>query len=147
MTRFSPPAPGCVQFLGRLCDGDEGVAAVEFAILAPVLASSLLLMADIGLAVSQKMEMDSAVRTAAQLSMADPGIVSTQAALDTLTDGKAFAATASLYCACLSGSNCTEPCTSGSDHVSYMLVASGQYESMITPFAINLKSQIEVRVK
>lgn len=131
----------------NMCRESRGVAAVEFAILAPVLVSALLLMADMGLAISQKMEMDSVLRTVAQISMTDPGLAAVQAALDTLTDGGTFGATAALYCACSSGGACTEPCASGGAHVSYVLVASGPYDSMLTPFTLDLESQIEVRVK
>ncbi len=127
--------------------GDDGVAAVEFAILAPVLVSSLLLMTDIGLAISQKMSMDSVLRTVAQMTMNDPGLGAAQSALDTLTSGAPFTATAQLYCDCPGSGACTEPCTAGSDHVSYVLEASGPYTSMITPFTLDLESRIEVRVK
>lgn len=126
---------------------DDGVAAVEFAILAPVLVSSLLLMADVGLAISQKMEMDSVLRTVAQISMTDPGLVAAQSALDSLAAGAPFVAQATLHCACPAGGACTEPCTGSSDHVSYVLTASGPYASMITPFRLDLQSRIEVRVK
>lgn len=125
---------------------DDGVAAVEFALLAPVLISSLLLMADIALAVSQRMEMDSVLRTAAQLSMADPGLNPVQQALDALTTGAPYEATAQLYCEC-SGSACTELCSGGADHVAYMLKVDGPYESLFTPVSLDLSSRLEVRVK
>lgn len=147
MTSVPPAICRPARSLRDLCRGGNGVAAVEFVLLAPVLVSSLLLMADVGLAISQKMAMDSVLRTVAQISMADPGLGPVQTALDTLTSGEAFNATATLHCVCSGGGSCTEACSSGGDHVSYVLVATGPYDSMITPFTLDLESRIEVRVK
>src|SRR5687767_11414888 len=51
----------------------SGVAAVEFALLAPVLTFAFLSMVDLGLAANEKMRMDSALRAGAQAAFIDPG--------------------------------------------------------------------------
>lgn len=53
------------------CEG--GVAVVEFALIAPILAFTLLASIDLGLAVSQRMAIEDVLRAGAQSAMADPG--------------------------------------------------------------------------
>lgn len=57
----------------RLRSNQEGLAAVEFALIAPVLIFSLLASVDLGLAGYQRMALDHVVRSAAQAAMTDPG--------------------------------------------------------------------------
>lgn len=52
--------------LARFGGDESGIAAVEFAIVAPVLVFMLLGMMDIGFAVSKRMALDSAVRAGAE---------------------------------------------------------------------------------
>ncbi len=60
--------------LRRRFAGDEGgLAAVEFALLTPLLAFGFLAMVDVALAINSRMEMDSALRAAAESALADPG--------------------------------------------------------------------------
>jgi len=47
----------------------SGVSAVEFALLAPILFTGLLTSVDIGLAVTERMNLDHALRAAAQSAM------------------------------------------------------------------------------
>ncbi|MEX6509118.1 TadE/TadG family type IV pilus assembly protein [Jiella sp. M17.18] len=51
----------------------EGVAAIEFALIVPVLCFALLAMTDIGFAIGERMGMDQALRTGAEIALADPG--------------------------------------------------------------------------
>lgn len=51
----------------------RGVSAVEFALVAPILAFLLLAGVDMGRAISERMAMDHALRAGAQESMRDPG--------------------------------------------------------------------------
>ncbi len=68
--------PGRSARIGRIVGWwrcDRGVAAVEFALLAPILAFMLLAGVDMGLAVSERMALDHALRAGAQEAMNDPG--------------------------------------------------------------------------
>lgn len=68
--------PGHSNRVGRIVGWwrcDRGVAAVEFALLAPILAFMLLAGVDLGLAVSERMAVDHALRAGAQEAMNDPG--------------------------------------------------------------------------
>lgn len=69
---------GTVRRLGRECNG---VAAVEFALFGPLLVFGLLAMADVGMAVHQRMAVDHMLRSAAQHATADPGVPEVQAIL------------------------------------------------------------------
>lgn len=54
--------------------GDDGVSAVEFALIAPILFFGLVATADLGLALTQRMTIDNALRGGAQRAMLDPGV-------------------------------------------------------------------------
>lgn len=71
-------APG--RWTRRLCGGlavwsrcRQGVAASEFALIAPVLGFTLLASIDLGLAISERMAIDHVLRAGAQAAIADPG--------------------------------------------------------------------------
>jgi Flp pilus assembly protein TadG len=55
-----------LKFLAR---DESGIAAVEFAIGAPILIFSLIAMVDTGLAIGDRMELDRTVRAGAQAAM------------------------------------------------------------------------------
>lgn len=54
----------------------RGVAATEFALVAPILAVTLLTSIDLGRALTERMAIDHALRAGAQRAMADPGAAS-----------------------------------------------------------------------
>ena len=55
----------------RFAQARSGVAAVEFAIAAPMLLFGLIIMADLGLAIHERMNLDQAVRAGAEFVMKD----------------------------------------------------------------------------
>ena len=57
--------------LRRLKRDERGVAAVEFAIAAPVMLFGLVIMTDLGLATNEHMTLDQAVRAGADFVMSD----------------------------------------------------------------------------
>lgn len=69
---------------GREC---SGVAAVEFALFGPLLVFGLLAMADVGMAVHQRMAVDHMLRSAAQHATEDPGVPAVQAILEGTATG------------------------------------------------------------
>lgn len=65
----------------------SGVAAVEFALFAPMLIFALLAMADVGLLVHQRMSLDHVLRVAAQIAAEDPGLPAIETALSSAVSG------------------------------------------------------------
>ena len=52
--------------------GEDGVSAVEFALIAPVLVVALLSMVDVGFAIHERMTINHVLRAGAQTAMEDP---------------------------------------------------------------------------
>jgi pilus assembly protein CpaE len=52
--------------------GEDGVSAVEFALIAPILFIALLSMVDVGFAIYERMTIDYVLRAGAQAAMDDP---------------------------------------------------------------------------
>lgn len=65
--------PALLRRIARWRRCKRGVAAVEFALVAPILAFMLLAGVDMGRAIAERMAMDHALRAGAQESMKDPG--------------------------------------------------------------------------
>ena len=101
--------PGCAVRLWRC---DRGVAAVEFGLLSPIMAFVLVAGVDLGLALSERMSLDNALRAGAQSaaveateaqvldvmqSTAGPNF---SVAGDTSTASQAATFTADRFCAC-----------------------------------------------
>ncbi len=59
--------------IARFLKRQEGAAAVEFALVAPLLILSVLSMADIGLAVHSLFRIDQSLRNGAEAAIRDPG--------------------------------------------------------------------------
>lgn len=125
----------------------RGAAAVEFALIAPALVAAILAMADVGLALNARMNMDTILRSAAQVAMTDPGLTGLQTSLTALSGGTGFTATAQLRCDCGTVAGCTTTCSTPTDYVGYRLSATGTYSSIVTALTLNLSSDIEVLVK
>ena len=62
------------QLLGKCRASEDGVSAVEFGLMAPfLLFFPLLAMVDVGMAISERMTIDSVLRAGAHEAMNDPG--------------------------------------------------------------------------
>lgn len=62
-----------IDLVRRRRFGEDGVSAVEFALIAPVLFIALLSMVDVGFAIYERMTIDYVLRAGAQAAMDDPG--------------------------------------------------------------------------
>ncbi|MFN4099537.1 MAG: TadE/TadG family type IV pilus assembly protein [Pararhodobacter sp.] len=60
---------------------ETGLAAIEFALIGPVMVFGLLAMADVGLAVRDRMALDHIVRAGAQSAVRTPEVAAVRAAL------------------------------------------------------------------
>lgn len=139
---------------------NRGTAAVELAILAPVLGALITSAWDFGNALVQQERITSAARAGAQFALINSsdstdytGMV--QAARNDATDStSALTVTAQSVCKCPTGStvSCSSgTCTGGSVRTYAQLTVSEQYTTLVTyPFApnpLNLSSTVFLRVK
>ncbi|CAN7641219.1 AAA family ATPase [Pararhizobium sp. LjRoot255] len=149
----------------ELRKSEAGVSAVEFALIAPVLALSLVAMADVGLAITERMTIDHVLRAGAQAAMADPGPMKVDKVLQsTLAQGARPAnvtlAPVKRYCACPENADVTPaaapecgktPCASSAPQlVYYRLEAAKSYQPMslpevLPPFQLSSSMQVQVR--
>lgn len=146
-----------------------GVAAVEFAIGAPMMILGMVVMTDLGLAIHQRMNLDQAVRAGAEFAMRD---ISNEDQLEKLMKGAATGyysdndadwdaqnitpptVSAEKWCECPDNPGvaiaCDDPiCTNNTGFppsVYYQLTASKTYEGIILP-NIPLGTEIRVQVR
>ncbi len=150
---------------GELKTSEAGASAVEFALIAPVLALGLVATADIGLAIHERMTIDHVLRAGAQAAMADPGAVQVQKVLvSTLAQSPGLASTTlpevKRYCACPENADVapeaapqcgTVPCANAKPQfVYYRLEASKSYRPMSLPAVLptfDLGSSMQVQVQ
>lgn len=125
----------------------DGVSAVEFALIAPVMIGALLGMVDIGMAISERMSIDHVVRAAAQVATSDPGAATVQQVLEDLSAGKGYEVVADYYCPCPGDEACAEPCSDPAAHTGYLLRVETTYVSLITPLEIPMQSMVRVQVR
>ena len=107
------------KLLKRFRRGQRGIAAIEFALIAPLFAVLGVCTADIGFAAAARMDMDQSMRSAAQLSLSANirDVAQLKKAVEQAFSGKAPApaVTATSTCECPgSGSNvdCYQACDS-----------------------------------
>ncbi len=154
---------GRITAFGR---AQGGVAAVEFALFAPMLVFALLMMFDIGMAAQERMAIGQALRAGAQAAMFDPGeedvenvIKYTAATSFALTQGEAnstgrplLTPSVTRYCGCPDATetpvDCSLPCaaTSTLPYAYYRLSASMTHAGLFLPaFVLDPAMQVQVR--
>lgn len=143
---------------------NRGVSAVEFALLAPVLGFVLIAAIDLGLAISERMALDHAVRAGAQSAIVDQteaqvvAVMRTTAEPNFALSGTVLPAgvapatfTALRYCACAPSLGTAVACSTiclGSQPTFIYYRVSGQktYSGWITPkIAFSRGMQVQVR--
>jgi len=141
-----------------------GVSAVEFALLAPMLVFALLAMADLGLALSERMTIGLILRSGAQVATNNGGVTAIDTALrataaqkmQLATAGasggdKTLALTVSRFCTCAAQPSvaviCSTTCTANAPtQVFYALSGQKTYSGLILPRFSQTKSlQVQVR--
>lgn len=146
--------------LRRLFWSRRATAAVEFAIGAPVLLGGLVVMADLGLAMNAKMNLDQAVRAGAEFVMGDTTdtaqieklVASAATGYAAGTPGvTAPTVTAAKVCKCPGSSaavSCTNLCAANNapPYAYYDIDAQSVYNAIFLP-DITLKTAIEVQVR
>jgi pilus assembly protein CpaE len=140
---------------GRL--GEDGVSAVEFGLIAPVLFLSLLAMVDVGFAISERMTIDSVLRAGAQQAMNDPGEAEVKTALDAIAaenflagDLPAFNVAVLCDCPAQAGeylADCSTDCLPGPTATSiyYHLEGIKTYDGIFMSIDLGPSVQVQVR--
>ncbi len=151
------------RYLSAFGGSRSGLAAVEFAIIAPVLALGLVVMADLGLAITEKMTLDQTVRAGAEYAM--NGVTSENELREMMlraatgysaSDNDSVRPATDLFveisqkCSCsLSGAatSCTNICPNNLPAYSFFtLSARKTYESIYIP-NITLRSEMSVQTR
>lgn len=151
--------------LAKLKSSESGASAVEFALIAPVLALGLVATADVALALHQRMNIDYILRAGAQAAMYDPGeeqvLKVLQSTLGTNTgSGPVVLAPVERYCACPENANVAPSAAPGCgtttcqnmapQYVYYRLQAHQEYQPMSLPEVLpdlRLTSTMQVQVQ
>jgi pilus assembly protein CpaE len=137
--------------------GEDGVSAVEFALITPILFLPLLAMVDVGFAIHERMTIDHVLRAGAQEAMLDPGVAQVLKVLNT-TSAKNFPAGANAPvfqvvrdCACPQAKDtvvaCSTTCTGPTPtYVYYRLSGAKTYEGMLIPhYGLGARIRVQVR--
>ncbi|MGH0356775.1 AAA family ATPase [Sinorhizobium meliloti] len=164
--RGKPKAPSTLRKkAGELKTSEAGASAVEFALVAPVLALGLVATADLGLAIHERMTIDHVLRAGAQAALADPGAAQVQKVLVSTLAQSPRVASATLpavkrYCACPENADVapeaapqcgTVTCANAKPQfVYYRLAAAKSYRPMSLPAVLpvfELGSSMQVQVQ
>lgn len=154
-------------FLGLLRDvarRSDGVSATEFALLAPLLVFAVLAMADLGLALSERMTIGHILRAGAQSATEDVGPANvnivlrataaknmTLAAANASGTDTTLALTVRRVCACAAQPSvevaCSTTCAQNAPtQIYYVLSGSKTYTGIILPqFAQSKSLEVQVR--
>jgi hypothetical protein len=119
--------------------GDEGgVAAIEFAFVAPILVFACLATADLGLAINKKMELDDSLRVVSEGAMGDLGEDEVQAILDAVASEN-FETDVERFCTCpedvASAVDCDSGACAGAEdpYLYYRLSGEMEYATFLLP--------------
>lgn len=148
----------------RLLD-ENGSAAVEFCIVAPLLTLGLLATIDLGVAEYDRMALDSSLRISAQYAMTDPGETAVCERLSSLlsknfmegsnpcsSQNGTLTAQSSRFCACPdaldNAVDCFSSCNGQSTRVFYRITASKMQTFNILPIqSNNLTTTLTVQIR
>lgn len=134
--------------------GERGNAAVEFAIVAPLLVLLLVAVVEIGFAVRQKMEVHDAATAGARYA-AEHGWDATAIAAAVVASKPSSGVTASpaptLSCGCPSSTGiataaCTDTCSDGALARSYVQVSASVTRTTFLPSALPLPTTLTANV-
>jgi Flp pilus assembly protein TadG len=135
--------------LRLLAQATDGVAAVEFAIGAPLLILAMIAMVDTGMMETTRMEMDRNVRAGAQAAMSlnnDPAAIET-IVLASAGDPEDLTVAATMTCACSDApASCSAPCDTGeAPSVFFDISAERPFSGILVSRAIRAESRVQIR--
>ncbi len=131
----------------------RGAAAIEFAIITPVMLAALAGIGDYGVTVYEKMELTSAARSGAQIALDDYTNTATikQTVVEATNAGiSAGDVTTTIFCECDDGtslSSCSNSC-GGANVKYYMTITASKVHNLIflgTPMTLTGSTTVRVR--
>ena len=145
----------CGKVLRAWATCEAGVAAVEFALIAPILIAAVLTMSDLGVAIHERSEIDQALRNGAQHAISDPGEAKVAAVLALVDptgagrDSTVFAV--DRFCACsettATQTLCSTTCAGDTPtSIFYNLTGTREFSGFLLPaVTLNRSSLVQVR--
>jgi len=148
------------RFLGGTEDGIEGVAAIEFSIIAPPLILMMVCVADIGMGMYRKIQVQEAAQSGAEYAISHgykPTSIATAVTGATTFAGITANPAPSQFCGCptnagITNVSCGSTCADGSSAGGYVTVtATATYNTLVPypvlPKAYSFVSQSTVRIE
>lgn len=126
------------KFLGNI----TGAAALELALVTPLLAALTIGLTDTGMAISQRMQLINAAQQGVQYGQlrnpVDGDVSTIIAAVGPGEDGNARAVNVTLYCECVSGTQvaCSTTCPGGGELRRYLDVTVNENYNTIFPYPV-----------
>jgi Flp pilus assembly protein TadG len=140
LTPSSPMKRRSAPVLLRYRDDSRGVAAIEFAMIVPVLLFMIVGVVDLGMGIYADMQVQNAAQAGAQYAIAHgytASSISTAVTSATSFSGITVSSGPSKFCGCPSSSGvttatCGSTCSNGTSAGTYVTVsASGTYTTML----------------
>jgi Flp pilus assembly protein TadG len=131
---------GWWRLLRGLAKSNQGVAGVEFAILAPILVLMMICTADVALGIYYKMRIQNAAQYGAQYAIAhgfDSASVAAAISATNSVTGLSVTPAPYQFCGCptsdgIAGADCTSTCPDGSSPGLYVTVSTeGTYQTLL----------------
>ncbi|WP_428651631.1 TadE/TadG family type IV pilus assembly protein [Roseibium sp.] len=129
---------------------ERGVAAVEMALISPVLILGLLLMLDIGVAVKERLDLDHSTRTGAQAVMANVNDTTEIRNLVVATTEGDPGVSVSVEKVCSCGTtavSCTSWCTADTPPSVFMNISATKLHVGFLLPQFNVESQTNVQIR
>lgn len=132
---------------------NRGVSAVEFALITPVILMAMLGLFDYGMAMYNKIELTSAVRSGAQFAMLDASDIATiqsVVSLATNLDPTTITVTPTPFCECANGTTitCGNACADGSSNRYFLTVSAVHaFTPLFLPTTLNVTASTTVRTQ
>jgi Flp pilus assembly protein TadG len=132
------------RFVGSDLEGSRAVAAIEFAILAPLLILMLVSAVDLGFGIYRRMQVQNAAQAGASYAMLHgylPNSISSAVTSATALSGITASPGPSEYCGCPSTSGitsapCSSTCPDGAVAGTYVTVSAEATYNTILPYPI-----------
>jgi Flp pilus assembly protein TadG len=139
----------------RLLGCRRGAAAVEFALMTPIVTAAMVGVTDMGLAANEKMRLTNAARAGAQYALSNPTDTNgTQSAVQSAAPGmSSVSVSLSKTCGCADGSSltCGNTCNSGITRTYITVTASTTHTFLVSYPAfgssIALSSSASIRIQ
>jgi len=146
---YTSRRPSLIRAFGRC---KKGIAAVEFAIIAPIMLIFLMGMVDYAVAVIHTMELESAARSGAQYAMFDSSstaLIQTTVQSSTNLNVANLNVTVATACECSDGAavSCSGTCAVGTTRHYMTITATYAYTPIFIPTVMNLSAGNTIRIQ